>query len=74
MLKKIMSAVLAAACVMSAGAFVSFANENDLPILPGGEIKQGDVNLDSKVNIKDATAIQKHIAGMETGFAIGQPV
>jgi hypothetical protein len=34
----------------------------------------GDVNCDEKVNIKDATAIQKHIAGMDTGFDIGKEI
>lgn len=33
-----------------------------------------DVDANGNVNVKDATAIQKHIAGMYTGFAIGQPV
>ena len=34
----------------------------------------GDVNLDEKVNIKDATAIQKYVAKIETGLPIGKPV
>lgn len=28
----------------------------------------------SKVNVKDATAIQKFVAKIETGFPIGQPI
>ena len=34
----------------------------------------GDANEDAVVNIKDATAIQKHIAGMDTGFDIGKEI
>ncbi len=33
----------------------------------------GDVNLDGKVNIKDATAIQKHLANIETIEDLGRP-
>ena len=31
-------------------------------------------DVDLIINVVDATAIQKHIVGMNTGFAIGQPV
>ena len=33
-----------------------------------------DADLNTMVNIKDATAIQKHIAGIETGYPIGEPI
>lgn len=33
----------------------------------------GDVNLDGKVNIKDATAIQKHLANIEAIEGLGKP-
>ncbi len=33
----------------------------------------GDVNLDGKVNIRDATAIQKHLANIETIEGLGKP-
>ncbi len=33
-----------------------------------------DVNSDSDVNIKDATVIQKHIASINTGFPVGNPI
>ena len=39
---------------------------------PAGLI--GDANIDGEINIKDATAIQKFVAGIETGFAIGEPI
>ena len=31
-------------------------------------------DFDGNFTIKDATAIQKHIAGIETGFPIGEPI
>ncbi len=34
----------------------------------------GDADCNSKVNIKDATAIQKHVAGMDTGYDIGKEI
>ena len=33
----------------------------------------GDVNLDGKVNIRDSTAIQKHLANIETIEGLGKP-
>ncbi|MBQ2944271.1 MAG: hypothetical protein IJD93_06255, partial [Ruminococcus sp.] len=33
-----------------------------------------DVDASGNVNVKDATAIQKWVAGIETGFLIGEPV
>ncbi len=62
MCKKFLSVVLVAIFILSAGLVAVVATGNDLPILPGVENKQGDVNLDAKVNIKDATLIQKHLA------------
>ena len=35
---------------------------------------RADVNADGKVNIKDATAIQKFVAKIETGFLIGEKI
>ena len=35
---------------------------------------RADVNADAKVNIKDATAIQKFVAKIETGYPIGKPI
>lgn len=32
----------------------------------------GNVNEDEKVNIKDATAIQKYVVGISTSFMIGE--
>ncbi len=34
----------------------------------------GDANADGKVNIKDATVIQKHIAKMDTGVELNLPI
>ena len=36
--------------------------------------KLADVDLSTSVNIKDATAIQKYIAGMDTGYDIGKTI
>ena len=42
--------------------------------LTDAEQIRADVNADSKVNIKDATAIQKFVAKIETGLPIGKPI
>ncbi len=39
-----------------------------------GENRRAEVTGDGKVNINGATAIQKHIAGIETGYPIGEPM
>ena len=36
------------------------------------QAKAADVNADTKVNVNDATAIQRYVAGIDTGFAIGK--
>ena len=43
---------------------VVFATGDELEILPGIKYDMGDANTDGEVNVKDATAIQKHIAGI----------
>lgn len=45
-----------------------FATGDDLKILPGTNYQPGDANLDEKINIRDATAIQKYLAKL-TSFA-----
>ncbi|MDO5124585.1 MAG: starch-binding protein, partial [Eubacteriales bacterium] len=40
------------------------------PIVPGTTLK-GDADCDGKVNVKDATAVQKHVAGIEKLSAQG---
>ena len=42
--------------------------------LTDAENLRANVNGDTKVNVKDATAIQKFAAKIETGFAIGKPI
>ncbi len=47
----------------------TYADENYLifyPLEDEEKFELGDANCDSKLNVKDATAIQKHIAGIET--------
>lgn len=41
--------------------FAVFATNDELEILPVA-FEMGDVNMDSTVNVKDATSIQKHLA------------
>ena len=65
MFKKIFSVVLMAA-IAAACISVVFASCNDLEILPGSGYSFGDVNMDRKVDVKDATAIQKHLAALAT--------
>lgn len=43
-----------------------YATRDNFPFVALDEIKKGDVNNDGVVNIKDATAIQKHLALIET--------
>ena len=45
-----------------------------LSMLSANGVSLADVNGDENVNIKDATTIQKHIAGLPIEFPIGEPV
>lgn len=45
-----------------------------LPTTPAVTYYIGDADCDGKINIKDATAIQKFVAGMETGYPIGEAI
>ena len=60
--KMFLSTVLVMALMFTASAMEVSASDNDTEILIG--YTQGDVNLDSDVNIKDATLIQKHLANL----------
>ena len=62
MLRRTLALILTLAIIMTAGAFAAFAENDDLEILPGFDFKQGDVNIDGGVNIKDVTLIQKILA------------
>ena len=66
MFRKILCTLLIGACVFGAGAVSFFASNNDTEILPGFDFQQGDINLDRKVNIKDVTSLQKHLAKINT--------
>lgn len=60
----IISLVLAVMMFVSAiSAFSAFADETDTGLIR--DYKLGDVNLDGKLNIRDATKIQKFIAKLE---------
>ena len=61
MIKKI-TAFIFSILLLITSVCVVCADNDDLPILPIIKFSQGDVNRDSKVNIKDATQIQKYLA------------
>lgn len=47
----------------STGSYAEeYAQANNIKFVDPANVKCGDVNLDGNINIKDATAIQKHIA------------
>ena len=58
-MKKIFVFILTTVLFCTLFSVVAFATENE-------SFKTGDANLDGVVNIKDATLIQKHIAGIAT--------
>ena len=62
MLKRTLALILTFVILMTAGTFAAFADNDDLEILPGTYFKQGDVNIDGNINIKDVTLIQKILA------------
>ena len=61
MIKKITAFIFSILLLITSVCAVC-ADNDDLPILPIIKFSQGDVNRDSKVNIKDATQIQKYLA------------
>ena len=65
MLKKILAILLAGVMILSLGTVIAFADEDDTEIITR-DFPHGDTNLDLKVNIKDATLIQKHLAKIKT--------
>ncbi len=65
MIKKMCAFFVAIILAMSC-AVVVFAISNETEILPAFEYNLGDVNMDKTVNVKDATTLQKHIAGIVT--------
>lgn len=66
---RIFSLVLAVMVLASAiSAFSAFADETDTGLIR--DYKLGDVNLDGKINIRDATKLQKFLARLENFEAI----
>ena len=43
---------------------VAYAEDDDLELLPSDGYKQGDVNMDSKIDIKDVILVLKHTVGV----------
>ena len=64
MLKKILAILLAGVMILSLGTVIAFADEDDTEIITR-DFPHGDTNLDLKVNIKDATLIQKWLVGVQ---------
>lgn len=62
MYKKCLSVIFIAMFILASGVFQVVASIENTEFLT--TYNQGDVNLDSDVNIKDATLIQKHIANL----------
>lgn len=65
MLKKLLAILIAGVMILSLGTVIAFADEDDTEIITR-DFPHGDTNLDLKVNIKDATLIQKHLAKIKT--------
>ena len=65
MFKKLLAILIAGVMILSSGAVIAFADDDDTEIIPRN-FPHGDTNLDMKVNIKDATLIQKHLAKIRT--------
>lgn len=63
-MKKIWAGLFVLVILLSCTIAV-FATDNELEILPA-EYAVGDVDMDGKVNVKDATLVQKSIAGLVT--------
>jgi len=54
--------VLAVLMLLSALPFEAYAESSETQRIPGIILKQGDVNGDQRINIKDVTFIQKFLA------------
>ena len=59
--------------MLAAGAVIQKAAAK-ITELTDEENLRANVNSDAKVNVKDATAIQKFAAKIETGYPIGKPI
>ncbi len=64
MIKRIMALVITAVLFCACTAVVAMGNETE--ILPAPTCEIGDVDMNFSVNVKDATAVQKHLAGLIT--------
>ena len=57
------SAILVVFVMAFSCSAVAFATGDDLEFLPADGYKQGDVNMDSKIDIKDVILVLKHTVG-----------
>ncbi|MEE0265155.1 MAG: dockerin type I repeat-containing protein [Acutalibacteraceae bacterium] len=57
-------AILVAFVMTYSCATVAFATGDDLELLPADGYKKGDVDMDSKIDIKDVILVLKHTVGV----------
>lgn len=62
MKKRMFALLMAVLMLMSMAAMFTVAADDETELMPGIIHKHGDINIDGKVNIKDVTLIQKHLA------------
>lgn len=56
--------VFAVLFALSCFSITAFAEDGEAEVAPGGVYRQGDVDANKDINIKDATFIQKHLANL----------
>lgn len=65
MVKRLLSVLLMLAILICCVPAI-FATDDDTELIPWWDFQQGDVNLDTKISIKDVTLIQKYLAKLST--------
>lgn len=65
MYKKFIATLLVLLMILSFTT-IAFATSDDLEMLPNVKYPIGDVDMDEKILIKDATLLQKHLAKLVT--------
>ncbi len=63
MFRRVFTMLVAFIMVFSYGE-VAYAEDDDLELLPSDGYKQGDVNMDSEIDIKDVILVLKHTVGV----------
>ena len=65
MLKKLL-VIIVASVLMFSCATVAFATGDDTELLPANGYKQGDVNMDSNIDVKDVILVLRHTVELTT--------